>query len=299
MGRSHSATVLGILQNTDVHDAVALENVRRNLAQHGGVRRLRNVAGREAEPLGVGGPHAQIDRRTGFRQPIERIHHAPHRSDFRLDPRRCFLQPTQIRREDLDFDWIGRQRQIADHIGENAGEFPAHHRELFGEFMAQLSDDFLCGVLAASFELDRKIAPIRFGDEHAQLGAQSPGITLDIRVGAKNRFRLVENVRRLRKARPRRRPVINDETAFVKIRQEIGFKILINENPENGDHAAPQHRQPAMSQRQPNRAFIDANDAREQEAALGLAAGPFLAVAHEPARQRRRERDRQHERGEQ
>ena len=213
------------------------------------------------------------------------------------------LQPFQVRREQFDFNRVGRQLQIADDVGENAGKFPAHHREPLGEFVAQFGDDFVRRMLAVGFEFDREVAAIRLGDEHAHFRAEPPRITLDIRVGAENVLRLVEDARRFGEARAGRRPVINHKTAFVKVGQEIGLQVLVNENAAGENQSARQQRQPAMPQRHAHGAFVNPDDPRQQKSAFQpcrrVAVLHFFALADEPRRQRRRQREREDQRHEQ
>ena len=167
--------------------------MRRNLAEQGGVHRLGDVADRETESSGVGGTHPEVNRRTGLRQAVKGVHHAGHRLDLLSHARRRFLQPFQVGREQFDFDRVGRQLQVTDDIGQDAGKIPADRGKPFVEFVAEPGDDFLRGMFAVGFELDRKVASIRLGNEHAQLRAEPAGITLHILICAEDGFRLVKH----------------------------------------------------------------------------------------------------------
>ena len=76
---------------------------------------------RETKPLRIGRTDAHVYGRPGLRQAIKGVHHAGHGLDCRLDLRRDGSQPCQVRRENLDFNRLRRQGQVADQIGEDAG----------------------------------------------------------------------------------------------------------------------------------------------------------------------------------
>ena len=107
--------------------------------------------------------------------------------------------------------------------------------------MTQRGDDLVGRMFAVALELHREVAAIRLGDEHAHFRAEPPGIALDIRVGAQDVLRLVENARRLGEARAGRRPVINHKTALVKFGQEIGLQVLENKNAAGENQPAREH----------------------------------------------------------
>ena len=217
-------------QNADVDNAVAFQNIRRRLAEQRGVHGVGNVLDAQAEPRGVGGAHTEIDGRPGFGQAVERVHDAGNFFDFFLDARRGLFQPFQIGREQFDFDRVGRQLQIADHIGEDAGKSQRNAGNCSLKVWRNSAMTSSVECLRSRFSLTAKSPRYGFGDEHAHFRAEPARIAFHVRVRGQNLLRLVKLARGFGEARAGRRLVINDKTAFVEFGQKIGLQLPVNEH---------------------------------------------------------------------
>ena len=125
----------------DGDDPVAFEDGRSRLAQHRRVGGRGDVARRQAEPLGVGKPQAEADRRPRVNQPVEHVHDARDLLDRFRDLGRLLLEPALIGRKQFHFDRLGGPHQVADQVAQDAGEFPGQARQLGVEAPPQFRDD--------------------------------------------------------------------------------------------------------------------------------------------------------------
>ena len=257
----------------------------------------------EAEPPGVGGMHAEIDRRAGDRQTVEGVHHARDFFDFVLHARRGFLEPLLVGRVEEDLNRIGRHLQIPDQVLKVAVKVPADHGKSPIEVMAHSSENFIGRVLAIGLEFDQIVAAIGFGDERTQLCAEPAGITLNVRVGADAFFHLIKNSRGFGQSGARRRLKIHHKPAFVETGQEVGFQLPVDEEPGDEDQRAGEQRQPGVPQGPANGRFVEPENPPEQETAFfsgrRMAVLQILTAANKPTRQRRCQRDGQNERNQQ
>src|ERR1051326_5063171 len=220
--------------HADADDAVAFEDGGGGLAEHGDVDGLGNVVGVQAVALRVGIAHSQMDRRASVNQTVEAIHYAGH-SRFGLgigsnqffDVLRFPGQKIQVGGKNLHFDRFVRPDEVADEVAQNAGEIPVNGRQGGVKLPAQVGHDGRGGALAVRFQFDQEVAGVQFHQMHAQGGASAARIALHFGRGFEDFFRLAHLAVGFHQTGAGRRHVINDESAFVHLRQEIGFQARI------------------------------------------------------------------------
>jgi hypothetical protein len=135
---------------------------------------------------------------------------------------------------------------------------------------------------------------------HAQRGPGAARVTFNLRRGLEDFLGLPHLAVGFRKAGSRRRHIINDEAAFVHLRQEIGFQTRIQKGRRRQHENSGGHREFSVVQRQPQNEFIKPDDSAQNESTLfrvlRSAGNPARWQPEKPRGERRRQRERQQQR---
>ena len=120
----HLFDARAIHAHADVHDAIAFEHARCDLAEHGGVDGGGHVAGGEAEALRGRAERTAGSAWAGEDEAVENVDDALDLLELLGDVARGLFQKLDIGGEEFHFDRLRRPRQVADEVAENSGEIP-------------------------------------------------------------------------------------------------------------------------------------------------------------------------------
>ena len=137
--------------------------------------------------------------------------------------------------KNLDFDRVGRPRQIADQIGKNAGELRVQGGFRRVDLLAEFVDDVFSRAVAVGAQFHEEVARIGFGNCQGEPGAGPPGETLDLRRLVEDPFDMAQHPISFRETRTGTREVVQHERPLVLLRQEIGLQAAVQEHAARGD----------------------------------------------------------------
>src|SRR5262249_39995845 len=153
--------------------------------------------------------------------PLE-IHNARDLLDLRAQFVGDAVESVAVRTENLDLYRLRRALQVAQHVLEDLDELDVHARDLLGDLLAQVGDNLVHAALALrpGLQLDEDVALVLLSGEETQLGAGAAGEGRLLWKRGDLALNLVDQGVGLAERCPRWREVIDDEAAFIHLRQE-------------------------------------------------------------------------------
>ena len=141
---------------------------------------------------------------------------------FCLDLFRQFGQLLLIVAEDLHFDRRRIAFEIAQHVLQQLDEFDLGigHRLVSLSRSSVMTSSAIPAAFAARLEPHEHVAAVHLRREHAELGSGPAHVGRDLRRLREDRFDLLQPRVRLLERHPRRRDVVDDESALVGGRQK-------------------------------------------------------------------------------
>ena len=132
--------------------------------------------------------------------------------------------------EELDLDGLGRVGEVADHVLQDLDELDVESGSLALILRADVGDDFVDGAAALGFELDGEVAGVGFGDGgEAHLQAGAAGGAFDFGRSAQDPFDVLEDAVGLGERAAGGHDVVEDEAAFVHLREQVGAEGSVAE----------------------------------------------------------------------
>ncbi len=133
-----------------------------------------------------------------------------------------------IIREDLDLDGFGSVRQIADHVLEHLRKFDIQRGLRLFDLCPGIGDHLVDTTITLALQLDGDVACVglRHGGE-AHLQASTSRCAFDFRHVVKDAVYMLEYAVRLGERATSGHDVVEDEAAFVHLRQQVGTERLI------------------------------------------------------------------------
>ena len=238
---------MSICLDADGHGAVSFLDCAGRVADCRRADGGRDVGGAEAGPAGFGGFHPQAERRPCVVRPIIGIDDARDAFQEFLDGGSVALQYGNVGREDFHFDGLGRPGEVADQVAEDAMEIPVDARCDFVGLGPDFVEDFVCRSFAVIAQFHQEIPRTGFRDSKRESCAGAAGIALHFRRGLEDFFQCAELSVSFGKAGARWREIIDDKTALIHFREEVGLQSIIYER--RGDkHESADGKRPALAE---------------------------------------------------
>src|ERR1019366_4246029 len=179
---------------------------------------------------------------------LDSILHIDHAFDFSnrvADARAKLLEHGGGISENLDLDRLWRIGQITDHVLQHLYEFDIERR--FGglDLRARIFNDIVDGAAALGFESYGEVTCVGLGNGcKAHLQAGTPRCALHFRHLVQDAFNVIEYTIGLGERTTRRHDVVENESAFVHLREQVRAERPIAEvgrdHQHQANHAKPQ-----------------------------------------------------------